>query len=33
MWKFLIVAVVAACATPAWSAPRTVVFELFSGIP
>jgi len=33
MWRILTVAVVAACATPAWSAPRVVVFELFSGIP
>jgi hypothetical protein len=33
MWRVVIVAVVAACATAAWSAPRIVVFELFSGIP
>lgn len=33
MWKILIVTVVAAWATAAWSAPRVVVFELFSGIP
>jgi hypothetical protein len=33
MWRILIVAVVAACVTPTWSAPRVVVFELFSGIP